>query len=302
VWTKYGHLHELAAAARRYVWSARVGDFAVLATIPLLGFAYGTERVTPAIVFAGAALAAASLLLVVHIFALNDWADYHDDRKAGASGKLAPASRNSILLVSVISLAGCIGVVWSMSRPALLPALGVVIASAIYSLEWPIRGKEVLLLSSALHAICGAGCFLLGLAVAAGLSLRGSEAWTFIGLSMAAGHIHQEISDYREDLASRARTHATELGPRAAFTLGQLTFAAAFLALLILAGGTEAGLFRALVALAWAVNLALAIACWRDGLTHDATDRYRSRYRVLYSLIGLALLLRTPALAHLADL
>ena len=51
-------------------------------------------------------------------------------------------------------------------------------------------------------------------------STRWSSVWVFLGLSMAAGHMHQEISDHREDLASRgartrrcsARTRRSSLG------------------------------------------------------------------------------------------
>jgi 4-hydroxybenzoate polyprenyltransferase len=301
-WISHGWLHQVAAAVRRYVWSARVGDFAILAAIPVLGFAHGIQRLTPVIVFQGAALAAASLLLLVHVFALNDWADYHADGQVRPPGNPPHASRNSLLLVSAVALACFIGVLWSMSPPALMPAMGVIVASAIYSLQWPLRGKEVLLLSSVLHAVAGAACFLLGLTVAAGLSTRWSGVWVFIGLSIAAGHIHQEISDHREDLASRARTHATVFGAREAFVLGQLTFAAAFLALLVLPNGTGSALFRLLTMLAWAANLTLAIACWRHGVTPESVERYRSHYRRLYVLIGLGLLLRTPALRHLAGL
>ena len=57
-----GLLGELPAAVKQYVWSARVGDFALLATIPVLGFAYGIQSVSLATVFTGAAVAAASLL------------------------------------------------------------------------------------------------------------------------------------------------------------------------------------------------------------------------------------------------
>ena len=267
---------------KRYVWSARVGDFAILAAIPVLGFAYGIQSVTPTNVFTGAEVAVASLLLLVHIFALNDWADYDVDLGVRPPGKPVQASRDSLLLVSVTALGCCIVLLWSIRPPALIPAAFVIVASAIYSLQWPMRGKEVLLLSSVLHAICGAACFLLG-------------------LSMAAGHMYQEISDHREDLASRARTHATALGPFKAFVLGQLTFAAAFLALLVLPGGAGSGLFQLLTVLAWAANMALAIACWRNGLTAESVERYRSHYRWLYVLIGLGLLLRTPAVQQLVN-
>jgi 4-hydroxybenzoate polyprenyltransferase len=299
--TRHAGLRQLAAAGRRYVWSARVGDFALLAAIPVLGFAFGIQRLTLAVALEGAVLAAAALLLLVHIFALNDWADYHAD---GQARPLAPpqARRSRLLTVSALSLVCFTVLLGSMSLPALLPAACVVVASAIYSLQWPIRGKEVLLLSSALHAVCGAACFLVGVTVAAGLSAGWSDVWVFIGLSMAGGHLHQEISDHHEDLASHARTHATKLGPHAAFILGQLMFAGAFLALLVLPGSSEAPLFRGLLMLAWAANLALAAACWREGVTPESVDLYRSRYRCLYILIGLGLLLRTPALGHLINL
>jgi 4-hydroxybenzoate polyprenyltransferase len=296
-----GLSRQLPAAVKRYVWSARVGDFAILAAIPLLGFAYGIQSVTPTNVFTGAEIAVASLLLLVHIFALNDWADYDADLGAHPLGDPVQASRDSLLLVSIIALGCSIVLLWSIWPPALVPAAVVIIASAIYSLQWPMRGKEVLLLSSALHAICGATYFLLGLSIAAGFSTRWSSVWVFLGLSMAAGHMHQEISDHREDLASGARTHATVLGPYKAFFLGQLTFAAAFLALVVLPGGAGSWRFQLLMVLAWAANVAVAIACWRDGLTAESVERYRSRYRWLYVLIGLGLLLRTPAVQQLVN-
>jgi 4-hydroxybenzoate polyprenyltransferase len=282
-------------AVRRYVWSARVGDFAILATIPLLGFAYGIPRLSPACVFVGAALLAASLLMLVHIYALNDWADFHVDARGRPSDELQP-SRGDVLLVSLAALACFAGLLWTLSPPALAPAAVVILASAVYSLQWPIRGKEVLALSSGLHAISGAACFLIGLAAATQMSMRWSGVWAFLALSMAAGHVCQEISDHYEDLASGSRTHATELGPRKAFVLGQLMFAGAFLALLLLPSGAPSRLFKLLMAAAWIVNLALASACWRQGVTPEAVERYRTGYRRLFLLIGLGLLLRAPAL------
>jgi 4-hydroxybenzoate polyprenyltransferase len=296
-----GLSRQLPEAVKRYVWGARVGDFAILAAIPLLGFAYGIQSITPTNVFTAVEIAVASLLLLVHIFALNDWADYDADLRVHPLGNPVRASRDSLLLVSAIALGCCIVVLWSIWPPALVPAAFAIIASAIYSLQWPMRGKEVLVLSSALHAVCGAACFLVGLSAAADLSTRGSSVWVFLGLSMAAGHMHQEISDHREDLASGARTHATVLGPHKAFFLGQLTFAAAFLTLVVLPGGGGSGLFLLLTVLAWAANVALAIACWRDGLTAESVERYRSNYRWLYVLIGLGLLLRTPAVQQLVN-
>jgi 4-hydroxybenzoate polyprenyltransferase len=290
---------QLPAAVRRYVWSARVGDFAVLAAIPLLGFAYGIEGLTPSCVFVGAALLAASLLMLVHIYALNDWADFYIDANVRPPGELQ-TSRGSLLIVSLIALGCFVGLLWSAWPRALAPAAFVIVASAVYSLQWPIRGKEVPVLSSGLHAISGAACFLLGLAAATELSTRWSGVWVFLALSMAAGHVYQEISDLTEDLASRARTHATALGPRKAFVLGQLMFTAAFIALLLLPSGPPSRLFGLLMILAWVVNLALATACWRRGITPEAAERYRTSYRLLYLLIGVCLLLRTPALENVS--
>ena len=100
------------------------------------------------------------------------------------------------------------------------------------------------------------------------------------------------------DLARHIRTYATALGPPAAFLISQIIFVAAFLSLWVAIGGEWNSLFRALVILLWLMNTALAVGyCWKQ-INQDSVERYRRKYRILYLLIGLCLLLRVPLFQH----
>jgi 4-hydroxybenzoate polyprenyltransferase len=239
----------------------------------------------------------------VHIFALNDWADYAIDRRLHSPDNAIRTNRDSLLLVSIVSLGGCAFLLWSVSPPALVPVACVVVASAVYSLQWPIRGKEVLFLSSALHAICAAACFIIGLDVAAASLTRWSSLLVFLLLSVPAGHLYQEMADHREDVASHTRTHATVLGPQKTFFLGQVLFAAAFFALLTIPhDGAGFLFFQLLIVVAWLANLGVASICWRRGLTPESVQHYRLSYRWIYGAIVVGLILRAPAIQRLMGL
>jgi 4-hydroxybenzoate polyprenyltransferase len=184
-----------------------------------------------------------------------------------------------------------------------VPAACVVVASAIYSLQWPIRGKEVLVLSSVLHAICAAAYFLIGLDAAAASATHWSSLLVFLVLSVPAGHLYQEMADYREDLASHTRTHATALGPQKTFFLGQVLFAAAFFALLTMPhDGAGFLLFQLFIVVAWLANLGVAGICWRRGLTPESVQRYRLSYRWIYGAIVVGLVFHAPAIQRLMGL
>ncbi len=290
-------LQHLPGALKRYVWSKRVGDFAVLVAIPLFGFLYGVRELNGDVVFAAIWLTILSLLMMVHIFSLNDWADYFDDRPHRANQPLSHFERNerlSLLIVASSSAALLFSSLWFMRPAAMVPAAVTVLCSALYSCHWRVHGKQVMVLSSLLRFICGASCFVMGLTVASGSATGWYGVSIFLGLSMAAGHMNQEISDHREDLASRTRTNATVLGPTAAFLISQLIFAAAFLSLWIAIRNGRTSLFGSLVILLCLMNVALAIGCCWKQIDPDSVEKYRLKYRILYLLVGLCVLLRAP--------
>lgn len=283
---------QLPGVVVRYVWGRRVGDFAVLAAIPLAGFLYGVQEFDAHAVWLAAGLSMVSVLLMIHIFSLNDWADYFDDRLGRAekpSNDGGRDDRTSLLIVAASSAALVFLGLWLMRPAATIPAAATVVCSALYSCRWPTHGKGTLLLSSLLHFACGASCFILGLTTASGSGSGQGNIAIFLGLSMIAGHINQEISDHREDQASRTRTYSTVLGPARSFVIGQIVFTIAFAFLLAGMHDGWASLFGPLVISMWSANVALAIGCCGRGVGPESVERYRLGYRLLYVLIGLSM-------------
>jgi len=292
-----GVLRLLPGAFKRYVWSKRVGDFAVLAAIPLFGFLYGVYELNAFAVSSGIWLSIISILLMIHIFSLNDWADYLDDRPHRTPRPLNQFERGERLSFLIVALSSALLLfpsLWLMRPAATVPAGATVLCSALYSCRWRMHGKETMLLSSLLHFVCGASCFIMGLTVASGSGTEWTGISIFLGLSIAAGHINQEISDHREDRVSGIRTYSTVLGPTVAFAIGQVIFAAAFLSLLVGIPSEHASFFAPVVILLSLLNVTLAIGCCWKQVDPKSVERYRFNYRVLYLLVGLCLLLRAP--------
>jgi 4-hydroxybenzoate polyprenyltransferase len=239
-----------------------------------------------------AVLAVANLCLVGHVFVLNDWsgvrADLADPNKAAtvfAARGLRSADVGAlalVLLLSGLSLLGLLG-----AAPL---ALGLVIAalSALYSLPLT-HWKGHAFLSSFAHLAGGACHFLLGASLSGAAEPRAVALASYFGLTFAAGHLTQEVRDYRGDLANGIRTHAVRFGPRGVFSLALCLFAAAYAVLAALAWwGVVPPALGAVLLLAPLHGL-LSAKAYRAGLTHVAVRRLQTRYRLLYVAIGLAM-------------
>jgi 4-hydroxybenzoate polyprenyltransferase len=169
---------------------------------------------------------------------------------------------------------------------------GFVFRAIFMSLAYAWKGNHALVFPSSFR--CGSSCFIMGLTVASGSGTEWTGISIFLGLSIAAGHINQEISDHREDRVSGIRTYSTVLGPTVAFAIGQVIFAAAFLSLLVGIPSEHASFFAPVVILLSLLNVTLAIGCCWKQVDPKSVERYRFNYRVLYLLVGLCLLLRAP--------
>jgi 4-hydroxybenzoate polyprenyltransferase len=94
--------------------------FCRFSPIPLFGFLYGLRDLNADVVFAAIWLTILSLLMMIHIFSLNDWADYFDDQPHRANRPLSHFERNerlSLLIVASSSAALLFSSLWFM-RPA----------------------------------------------------------------------------------------------------------------------------------------------------------------------------------------
>ena len=176
----------------------------------------------------------------------------------------------------------------SLGLITLCLSLAIASLSALYSLprfNW--KGRPIL--NSVVHLAGGTLHFLLGYSVGRALDPRGLTIATFFALIFAAGHLTQEIRDHEGDAGNAIRTNAVVFGPRRTFAASLVLFTMAHVILLVLA--LEETLPRPLAALVvlYAIQLYWSFQALNDGLSYASVSRLQTRYRVLYAVIGLAM-------------
>lgn len=280
------------AAAGRYLSCLRLQEILVLQGSPLLGAAFAIRDPTVAHVGPLAILIAANVLLMAHVFLLNDWsgltADLSDPNKAGSVFTARGVGSREIggLTVGLLALSL---VLFSLLGPGpFCLALAVAILSALYSLPF-FNWKGRPLLSSVAHLAGGVLHFLLGYSLESALDGRGLALATFFALTFAAGHLTQEIRDHQGDVRSAIRTNAAIFGQRRTFIASLALFTLSHALLLLLA--LQGILPRPLAALAvlYPFHLRWSLKALSEGLTFAGVSRLQARYRALYALIGLAM-------------
>ncbi len=280
------------AFALRFLSCLRPQDILALQGAPLLGAALAMGR--PAIhdLVPLAILLVANVLLVTHVFVLNDWAgltgDVADPNKAARVFTARGIRRRDMgvltaaLLVVSLVLFACAGP-FPFGIAAAIAAL-----SALYSLprfHW--KGKPIL--NSLAHVTGGVLHFLLGYSIAHPVDGRSLAMAMFFGLIFTAGHLTQEVRDHDGDAINAIRTNAVVFGRRRAFAASVALFALAQTVLLLLSlRGILPYPLAALVTL-FPLQLHWSLRALREGLTFAAVSRLQTRYRILYACIGLAM-------------
>jgi len=280
------------ASAHRYLSCLRPQDILVLQGPPLLGAAFairhpGVQNLTPLTI-----LMVANVFLVAHIFMLNDWsgltADLADPNKAARVFTARGVSRREMGGVTAALLVLSVFLFSRLGPITLGLALAIAALSALYSLprfNWKGRPR----LNSATHLAGGILHFLLGYSLGKAIDARGVAVATFFALIFAAGHLTQEIRDHEGDAVNGIRTNAVVFGPRRTFAASLVLFTLAHVCLLLLA--LQGMLPRALAAVVafYPLQLYWSLQTLRDGLTYASVSRLQTRYRVLYAVIGLAM-------------
>ncbi len=282
--------------ALRYLSCLRPQDVLALQGPPLLGAAFALGR--PSLHDLGplATLMAANILLVTHIFMLNDWAgltgDFADPNKAARVFTARGVPRRDIGMLTAGLLAVSLFLFSRLGLPALGLAAAIAALSALYSLprfNW--KGRP--LLNSLAHLAGGTLHFLLGYSLG-GSALasdgRGLATAIFFALIFAAGHLTQEVRDHQGDTINAIRTNAVVFGPRRTFAASLLLFTLAQTLLLLLS--LRGMLPRPLAALVilFPLQLFWSHRTLREGLTYATVSRLQTHYRVLYAVIGLAMI------------
>ncbi len=276
----------------------RLNEVLVLQGTPLLGalFSIGTLTFAKSLTLLGFALA--SFCLVAHVFVLNDLggasADLRDPNRAegvfrarGISSRAAGILCITLLLLSLLML---VPFGWT----PLLLAFALAVLSALYSAPW-FAMKGVPLASSVLHFLGGLLQFVLGYSLFHVMDRRSFAIGSFFALTFMAGHLTHEARDSGSDLLNGIQTNAVKFGPAKSFAAGFLLFTAADLLLIALAA---IGLVpRALlsVAVLYPLHLRWTLQTRDAGLTFETIRRLQMRYRILYAVLGLVVVL---AVAH----
>ena len=277
-----------------YVSCIRYRDVLILQGSPLLGMAFAFREVTTEKAVSMGVFVLASLLLVAHVFSFNDWAgialDSNDPNKSADVFVTRGVSRHGVAVLSLALLAA------SLALLALLPfrttlVLGIVIAAlgALYS-HPAFDAKGTPVVSSLPHLIGGALHFLLGYSVLAGIDRRGTLIAVFFALTFTAGHLNQEVRDHDGDRLNGIRTNAVAFGTTAAFLAGGVLFTLAYADLFFLAyAGIVPAALAVLPSVLYPVHVFWSVTTWRAGLSFASVSRFQNRYRLLYAVIGVAM-------------
>lgn len=283
------------ARALRQLASARGVEVSVLQASPLLGAYLGGLGLDAASVSRLALLLLGSTALTAHVFAFNDWAGYGSDardlRRSGARAGGYIVGRGEIGRVAVALLILASAAFAAVGPSAMLFGAGIAALSLLYSFS-PSFGKSAPIVASLNHLIGGGLHFLLGYAMVHAVDARGVALSLFFGLVFAAGHLNQEVRDYEFDRSVPIRTSAVAFGCRRGFLASFCLFTAAYGLLAGLAALEVLPMILLLSAVAWLMQARWSLQALRRGLGFETAVWMQRRYRLLFALVGLAMLVR----------
>ena len=276
-----------------YVSCIRYQDVLILQGSPLLGVAFALSGLTIEKTVSVFVLALASVLLVAHIFSFNDWAgiapDSNDPNKAADVFVTRGVSRRGVALLSLGLLAASLLLFARLPRQTLLLGIVIAVLGALYS-HPSFNAKGTPVVSSLPHLIGGALHFLLGYSVFAGIDRRGMLVALFFALTFTAGHLNQEVRDYEGDRLNGIRTNAVVFGKHAAFAAGFVLFSLAYADLFVLASARIVPAALGLLPIVlYPIHVFWSVTTLRAGLSFAGVSRFQRRYRMLYALIGAAM-------------
>ena len=277
-----------------YVSCIRYRDVLLLQGAPLLGLAFGVRGITVENTVITLVFALASILLVAHVFTFNDWAgialDSNDPNKSADVFVTRGISQHGVAFLSLGLLAASLLLLALLRVQTLLLGIAIAALSALYS-HPAFDAKGTPVVSSFPHLIGGALHFLLGYSVFGGIDGRGTLIALFFALTFTAGHLNQEVRDYDGDRLNGIRTNAVVFGKTAAFVAGFLLFTLAYADLFFLASaGIAPAPLAMLPSVLYPLHVFWSVRTFRAGLSFGNVSRFQSRYRMLYAVIGAAMI------------
>jgi 4-hydroxybenzoate polyprenyltransferase len=282
---------QLAQLLRCIRWA----DVLILQGAPVLGIVFSIGPMTATKPIASSIFGVGSVLLVAHVFTLNDWADFargvHHSNRAMLQFESRNITPRLLLIFSFLLLVVSLLLFLFLSGRCLLLAVVIAVLGIFYSHPL-LNAKSMPIVSTLLHLIGGLLYFLLGYALFSEIDYRGIAIGLFLGLTFAAGHPVQEVRDLDEDRRVGARTNAVVFGQLPCFFAGVILFTAQYFYLFVLAwSGLIPRFLAALPIVFYPIHIWWSVVALRSGLTSESIIRFENRYRILYAIIGLTMLL-----------
>jgi 4-hydroxybenzoate polyprenyltransferase len=282
-----------AVLVRRYLSCIRYREILVLQGSPLFGAAFAMGKMSADRLGTLLVFAAASVLLVAHIFVLNDWAgvdtDLNDASRIEGVFATKGISRKAIRRLWIALLAPSLALFGLLGARPLAIALAIAAISFLYSRPAsPAKGIPVL--GSTLHLGGGILHFLLGYSLFGAIDRRGMALALFFGLTFAAGHLNQEVRDFDGDVRNDIKTNAVTFGKTPTFIAGLVVFTFAYAQLVVLAAGGIIPRWLAGLALFYPLHLYWSLKLAAAGLSFEGIRSLQARYRAIYAVIGAAML------------
>lgn len=283
------------ARITRYFASTRALEVLALQASPILGITLGGFSLEPYGLVRLSLLILGSLALTAHVFVLNDWAGYNSDIRDPRRAKLIFArqgiSRREVARVAIALLILASVALAAVGGLAILLGAAIAALSLLYSCSLKF-GKNTPIAGSLNHLLGGSLHFLLGYTFAHPLDASGLVLSLFFGLVFAGGHLNQEVRDYEGDLVNGIRTSAVVFGRRRAFIASLCTFTAAYAIIICLAALGILPRLLLLSPLVGLLHVAWSVQALRRGLGFETALWIQRRYRLLFALLGLAMLAR----------
>ena len=283
----------------------RYREVLILQGPPLMGLVFSMTALTPQAIGAAVLFGVASYLLVAFIFSFNDWAgvstDRNDPTRSTTLFSTKGVTPRDMLVLSAALLALSLLLFAQLSRQAVLLAIAIAALGVFYS-HPALNGKGTPVISSCSHLVGGLLHFLLGYSLFAPIDRSGILIGLFFALTFSAGHLNQEVRDCDGDRLNCVHTNAVVFGKAPAFLGGLALFTLAYADLVLLAvTGVVPAALAIVPPVLYPIHVVWAVRTLRAGLSFENVSRFQRRYRLLYGVIGLAIVLAL-LLRHSGDL
>ncbi len=276
---------------------SRLIDAAVFTAIPAMGILLSIyhQQLTPISYHKIFLNIAPIYLLALHVFFVNDWADFKRDRNDKLKNTFSISSqgfsKNVIIILAMIT--GVVSVIWLLYFSIQSFVIGVllILFSLFYSTSgFYFHGKGVPVLATLLHIAGGILAFMLGYVLFGKIQPKVILTGLMFGIFLSAGHLFQEIQDFEGDRKNQIRTLSGLIGKKAAAWLG---LSLLFCGHALLQSLIYAGIFPVVSVFNWMAFILVAffiLNSIRKGIKHRLAKILRLSYRIIYAVFGLLII------------